>query len=138
MILSLRVFVWYHSNQPSLFTISYSVTSNMALLIVIIVKYKGQALYIQLFRKRLSEKVHANLPKGIVGGFQCSVLQRNLKKWHGRPRTCVCECYKKATKICSAATVVRKSVLIISHITFRDCRVHIFSDNLSRNSCILS
>ena len=29
---------------------------------------------------------------------------------------------------------VRNSVLIISHITFRDCRVHIFSDNLSRNS----
>ena len=30
---------------------------------------------------------------------------------------------------------VRNSVLIISHITFRDCRVHIFSDNLSRSSC---
>ena len=32
---------------------------------------------------------------------------------------------------------VRNSVLIISHITFRDCRQHIFSDNLSRNSYIL-
>ena len=31
---------------------------------------------------------------------------------------------------------VRNSVLIMSHITFRDSRVHIFSDNLSRNSCI--
>ena len=31
---------------------------------------------------------------------------------------------------------VRNRVLIISHITFRDCRVHIFADNLSRNSCI--
>ena len=31
---------------------------------------------------------------------------------------------------------VRKSALIISHITFRDCRVHSFSDNLSQNSCI--
>ena len=31
---------------------------------------------------------------------------------------------------------VRNSVLIISHITFRDCRVYISSDNLSRNSCI--
>ena len=31
---------------------------------------------------------------------------------------------------------VRNSVLIISHITFRDCRVHIFPDNLSRNNCI--
>ena len=31
---------------------------------------------------------------------------------------------------------VRNSILIISHITFRDCRGHIFFDNLSRNSCI--
>ena len=31
---------------------------------------------------------------------------------------------------------VRNGVLIIFHITFRDCHVHIFSDNLSRNSCI--
>ena len=32
---------------------------------------------------------------------------------------------------------VRNSVLIISHITLRDYRVHIFSDNLSQNSFIL-
>ena len=31
---------------------------------------------------------------------------------------------------------VRKSILIISHVTFWDCRVHIFSDNLSQTSCI--
>ena len=31
---------------------------------------------------------------------------------------------------------VKKSVLIISQIKFRDCRVHFLSDNLSRNSCI--
>ena len=33
---------------------------------------------------------------------------------------------------------VRNSVLVISYITFRDCRVHIFSDNLSRNSFIFT
>ena len=42
---------------------------------------------IQLFRERLSEKVHATIAKGIVGGFEFSVLQRNLKelatKGHG-------------------------------------------------------
>ena len=32
---------------------------------------------------------------------------------------------------------VRNSVLIISHVTFRDCCVHIFSDNLSQNSRML-
>ena len=31
---------------------------------------------------------------------------------------------------------VRNSVLITSHITFRDSRMHIFSHNLSRNSCL--
>ena len=45
---------------------------------------------IQLFRERLSEKVHGTIPKGIVGGLKCNVLQRNWKKWHGRPRTYVC------------------------------------------------
>ena len=30
---------------------------------------------------------------------------------------------------------IRNSVLIISHITFRDSRVHFFPHNLSRNSC---
>ena len=91
---------------------------------------------LQVFRERLSEKAHATTPKGIVGSFECPVLQRNLKELHGRPRTYVCECQRKVKKLVSTATVVRNSVLIISHITFRDCRVHIFSDNLSRNSCI--
>ena len=31
---------------------------------------------------------------------------------------------------------VRNSVLSISHVTFRDCRVEIFTNNLSWNSCI--
>ena len=35
---------------------------------------------IQPFRERLSEKVHATIPKGIVGGFKFTVLQRNLKE----------------------------------------------------------
>ena len=36
----------------------------------------------------------------------------------------------------STATVVRNSVSIISHITFRYYREHIFSNNLPQNSCI--
>ena len=31
---------------------------------------------------------------------------------------------------------VRNSELIVSHITFWDCRVHIFSDNLPRTGCL--
>ena len=40
----------------------------------------GEQRYIQLFRERLSEKAHATIPKGIVGGFEFSVLQRNLAR----------------------------------------------------------
>ena len=74
---------------------------------------------------------------GLKGGFEFIVLQRNLIEWHERPWTYVCESERKATKVGSTATVVRNSVLVIPHITFRDRRVHIFSDNLSRNSCVL-
>ena len=44
------------------------------------------------FRERLSEKEHATIPKGIVGGLGLTVLQRNLKEWHERPWTYVCDC----------------------------------------------
>ena len=47
---------------------------------------------IQLVRERLSEKVHATIPKGIVGGFQFTVFQTNFKEWHERPWTYVSEC----------------------------------------------
>ena len=30
----------------------------------------------------MSENVHATIPKGIVDGFEFTVLQRNLKGWH--------------------------------------------------------
>ena len=52
----------------------------------------GRCSRIHLFRERLLEKVHATIPKGIVGGFEFTVFQRNLKEWHRRPRTYVCEC----------------------------------------------
>ena len=91
---------------------------------------------IQLFRKRLSEKVHATILKGIMGGFEFTVLQRNLKELARKAMKMCLRVLKESNKGSSTATVVRNSVSIISHITFRDCRVHIFSDNLSRNSCI--
>ena len=47
---------------------------------------------IQLFQEKLSEKVHATIPKGIVGGLKFTVLRRNLQEWHERPWTYVCVC----------------------------------------------
>ena len=39
--------------------------------------------------QRLSQKVHETMPKGILGGFEFTVLQRNLK-----------ELARKAMKMC--------------------------------------
>ena len=43
---------------------------------------------------------------------------------------------KKSSKSRFDSYSVRESALIMCHIAFRDCRVHSFSDNLPRNSCI--
>ena len=93
---------------------------------------------IHLFRERLSEKVHPTAPKGIVGGFEAvffKEIRKNCTRGHGRLFASAKESKKKKRRFDSY--IVRNSVLIISHITFRDCRVHISSDNLSQNSCIL-
>ena len=71
--------------------------------------------------------MHATIPKGCVGGFEFTVFQRNLN--HARETTDVCvRVLKKSNKSRFDSYSVKKktSVLIISHITFRDCRAHIF------------
>ena len=45
---------------------------------------------------------------------------------------------KESNKSSFDSYSVRNSVLNVSHITFRDCHVHIFSDYLSRNSGVLN
>ena len=53
-----------------------------------------------------------------------------------REATDVClRVLKESNKSSFDSFSVRNSVMIISHITFRGCRVHVFSNNLSRNSC---
>ena len=48
-------------------------------------------MYIQLFQERLLQKVHATIPKGIVDGFEFTVLRRKVKEWHERSWASVCE-----------------------------------------------
>ena len=92
---------------------------------------------IQLFRERLSEKVHATITKGIVGGFEFTVLSKKFDIMTREAMDICLRVLKESNKSRFDSYKVAKSTLIISHVTFRDCRVHIFSDNLSRNSCIL-
>ena len=43
--------------------------------------------------------------KGIVGGFEFTVVQRNLKEGYDRPWIYVCESERKATKVGSTVIV---------------------------------
>ena len=89
-----------------------------------------------VFQERLSEKVHVTIPKGIVAGFEFTVVQRNLKEGHAEAMDLCLRVLKESNKSISEGYCVRNNALIISHVTFWDCRVHIVSDNLSRNSCV--
>ena len=60
-------------------------------------------------------------------------IWKNGPRRHGRMFAYVCECESRATKVGLTATVVRNSVLIISHITLS--RAHFFPTTFS-NSCI--
>ena len=63
-----------------------------------------------------------------------TIVFRVRKQWHYCCHVLICMVKNnspQSSKVGSTATV-----LIISHITFGDCHVHIFSDNHSRNSCI--
>ena len=55
--------------------------------ILIVIHLYCSSKYIQLFRERLSEKVHPTMLKGIVGSTEFTVPQQNLKeclRGHGR------------------------------------------------------
>ena len=91
---------------------------------------------IQLFQERLSEKVHATIPKGIVGDFEFTFFQKKYQRMAREAMDVCLRVLKESNKSRFDSYSVRKSALIISHITFRDCRVHSSSDNLSRNSCM--
>ena len=95
-----------------------------------------RSLRIQLFRERLSEKVHATIPKGFVGGFEFTVLQKKFERLAWEAKDVCLWVLEESNKSRFDSYNLRNSVLIISRITFRDCRLRIFSDNLSGNSCI--
>ena len=88
---------------------------------------EGYGIYIQLFRGRLPEKVHATIRKVILGGFEFTVLQRKLIEWKERSWTCL-RVLKEATK---SLVLIKYPILPFGIVAYT-----FFSDNLSRNSCI--
>ena len=87
---------------------------------------------LQLFRERLSEKVHATIPKSIMGGFEFSVLQRNLKELARKAMEMCFRVLKESNK-CRFDSYSRQEQCIdhISYCLSGLSRAH-FSDNLLR------
>ena len=96
------------------------------------------AFQIQLFRERLSEKVHATIPERYCGWFWIHCFSKKFERMTREAMDVCLRALKESNKsrFDSLYNSVRKSALIISQVTFRDCRLQIFPDNFSRNSCI--
>ena len=60
---------------------------------------------IQLFRERLSEKVHATIPKGIVGGFEFTVLSKKFERMAREVMDMCLRLLKESNKVGSIATM---------------------------------
>ena len=76
-----------------------------------------------MFPERMSENVHAKILKGIMGGFEFTVLQRNLK-----------ELARKAMKMCLRALTERNKSRFDSYSRQKQCIDHIpyYLSGLSR------
>ena len=91
--------------------------------------------YTAISRKVVGKSARDNLER-YCGWFWVHCSSKKFERMV-RESTDIClRVLKESNKSTFDSYSVRNSILIISHITFRDCRVHIFPDNLSRNSCI--
>ena len=91
--------------------------------------------YTAISRKAVGKSARGN-PERYCGWFLIHCFSKKFQTMAREAMDVCLRVLKESNKSRFDSYSVRKSVLIISHITFRDCRVHSFSDNLSRNSCI--
>ena len=81
--------------------------------------------------------MHTTIPKGIAGDFEFTIFSMKFERMAQEAMDVCLQVLKESNKSSFDSDSVRNSVLIMSHITSRDCRMHIFSNNISQNSCIL-
>ena len=94
-----------------------------------------RTLYTAISRKVVGKSARDN-PERYCGWFLVHCFSKKFQRMAREAMDVCLRVLKESNKSRFDSYSVRNSVLIISHITFRDCRVHSFSDNLSRNSCI--
>ena len=93
---------------------------------------------IQLSPERLLEKAHATIPKGrYCGWFWVDCSSKEFERMAREDMDVCLRVLKESNKSRFDSYSIRNSVSVISsHITFRNYRMHIFSNDLSRNSCM--
>ena len=87
-------------------------------------------------RKVVGKSARDNPESYSAGDFEFTVLQRLIERMAREAMNICLRMLKESNKSRFDSYSARNSELIVAHINFRDCRVHIFSDNLSRNSCM--
>ena len=92
--------------------------------------------YTAISRKVVGKSARDN-PERYCGWFWVHCSSKKFERMAREAMDVCLRVLKESNKSRFDSYSVRNSVLILSHITFQDCRVHIFSDNLSRISCIL-
>ena len=88
------------------------------------------------FEKGCRKKCAHDNPERYYGWFRVHCFLTKFEGMAGEATDICLRVLKESNKSRFDSYRVTNSVLVISQITFRDCWVHIFSDILSRNSCI--
>ena len=91
--------------------------------------------YTAISRKVVGKSARDN-PERYCGWFWVHCCSKKFERMVREATHSCLQVLKESNKSRFDGYCVRSSVFITSNVTFRDCRVHNFSDNLSRNSCI--
>ena len=93
-------------------------------------------LYTAISRKVVGKSARDN-PERYYGWLRVHCSSKKFERVARQTMDVCLWLLKESNKSRFDSHSVRNGVLMTSHITFRDCRMHSFSDNLSRNSCII-
>jgi len=96
---------------------------------------KSSELYTATSRKVVGKSARDN-PERYCGWFWVRCSSQKFERMTREAMGVCLRVLKESNKRIFDSYSTRNIVLIISNITFRDCRVHIFADSLHRNSCI--
>ena len=91
-------------------------------------------LYTAISWKVVGKSAH-DYPERYCGWFLVHCFSKKFEIMAREAMDLCLQMLKESNKSWFDSYSVRNSVLIISHNTFRDCHVHSYSDNLSRNNC---